>query len=207
MDRAAWNERYREKELLWTAEPNRFLVEAVAGLEPGTALDLAAGEGRNAVWLAGQGWRVDAVDFSTVALDKGRALAGHEGVEVVFEHRDLTTWGPPPDSYDLVIVVYLHLPLPVRRSVWRGAAAAVGPAGRLVVIGHDLENLTRGYGGPQQADVLYRAEEVAGVVSERLEVLRADEVIRTVETEEGVAEAIDNIVIAVSSQPGRYGTD
>ena len=74
MDQNEWDERYREQELVWAAEPNRILVGAVEGLTPGKALDLAAGEGRNAVWLAQQGWDVDAVDWSDVALDKGRDI-------------------------------------------------------------------------------------------------------------------------------------
>ena len=71
MDRTAWNDRWREREQQGRGEPNRFLVEAVVGLEPGTALDLAAGSGRNAVWLAGLGWSVTAVDWSDVAIDQG----------------------------------------------------------------------------------------------------------------------------------------
>lgn len=199
MDAAAWDARYREKELLWAAEPNRFLVEAVAGLEPGRALDLAAGEGRNAVWLAGGGWQVDAVDFSTVALEKGMALAEHAGVTVRFAQRDLTVWTPAPGIYDLVVIAYLHLPAPARAAVWRAAAAAVTPGGWLIVIGHDRENLARGHGGPQDATVLYRADEVTDVVAKSLSVVRADQVIRAVETDEGEVEAIDNIVVAVRS--------
>src|SRR3972149_1815949 len=71
MDRHAWNERYREKELLWTAQPNRFLLEAVTGLEPGKAYDLAGGEGRNAVWLAEHGWLGTGGGWSGGALGEG----------------------------------------------------------------------------------------------------------------------------------------
>ncbi|MFG3603067.1 methyltransferase domain-containing protein [Micromonospora chersina] len=76
MDSSAWDTRYASTPgLVWSAEPNRFVVESVTGLTPGAALDLAAGEGRNAVWLAEQGWRVTAVDFSPVAVARGRELA------------------------------------------------------------------------------------------------------------------------------------
>ena len=197
MDREAWDERYRDEELLWTAEPNRFLVEAVDGLAVGTALDLAAGEGRNSVWLAKEGWKVDAVDWSDVALDKGRELARHEDVTVWFTRADLREWWPPAEAYDLVVVAYLQLPYLERHGVWRGAARAVAPGGRIVVIGHDWDNLEHGYGGPQQRDALYSAEEVAGVLGERLDVVRAEQVRRPIETDEGTFEAIDNVVIAV----------
>src|ERR1022692_4898294 len=70
-----WDKRYAGQELVWTAEPNRFVVAELKDLAPGRALDLGAGEGRNAVWLASAGWQVTAVDFSAVGLDKGRRLA------------------------------------------------------------------------------------------------------------------------------------
>jgi SAM-dependent methyltransferase len=197
MDQGEWDARYREKGFLWTAEPNGFLVGAVEGFAPGKALDLAAGEGRNAVWLAQQGWEVDAVDWSDVALDKGRELARHAGVSVWFTREDLRSWWPPTDTYDLVVIAYLQVPYIERHGVWRAAAGAVASGGRLVVIGHDSENLTRGYGGPQQEEVLYSAEEAATVIGENLDVVSAEQVTRQVETDDGVREAIDNMVIAV----------
>jgi len=191
-----WNERYRDKELVWSAEPNRFVVDAVSGLNPGKALDLAAGEGRNAVWLAEQGWEVDAVDWSDVALDKGRRLARLAAVTVWFTREDLREWWPPADTYDLVLVVYLQIPYLERHGVWRGAARALVPAGTFVLIGHDWDNLEHGYGGPQQPEMLYSVEEAAATVGESLEVVRAEQVIRPVEVEDGTREAIDNIVVA-----------
>lgn len=196
MDQDFWDERYQDEGLLWTAEPNRFLVEAIDGLEPGKALDLAGGEGRNAVWLAQQGWEVEVVDWSDVALDKGRELARRTGVTVWFIREDLRQWWPPGESYDLVVIAYLHIPYMERHGVWRAAAGAVRRGGRLVVIGHDRDNLDKGYGGPQQFDVLYSVEELVGVVAEHLEVIRAEQIIRSVETDDGGREAIDNIVVA-----------
>jgi len=196
MDREAWNERYRDKELLWTAEPNSYLVDAVEGLPPGAAFDLAGGEGRNAVWLAKQGWEVTALDWSDAALDKGRELARREGVTVWFTQEDLRTWWPSEGVADLVIVVYLQIPWEERHGVWRAAARAVAPGGRLVVIGHDSANLTEGYGGPQHPEVLYTADEVVNVVGDDLDVLRAERVDRHVDTDDGVRIALDNVVVA-----------
>ena len=79
MDQRFWDERYAGADLVWTAEANRFVVDEVADLPPGRAVDLAAGECRNAVWLAERGWEVDAVDFSAVGLAKGERLAEHRG--------------------------------------------------------------------------------------------------------------------------------
>jgi SAM-dependent methyltransferase len=193
-----WNERYRQKDLVWTAEPNRFVVEAIEGLEPGSALDLAAGEGRNAVWLADQGWDVTAVDWSDVAIEKARDLAARSGVSAIdFRVADLFEWSPPLDAFDVVLLVYFQVPSPGRRTVWEKAAAAVKPEGRLVVIGHDSDNLEHGYGGPRHPDVLYSADEVVAVLDDGFEIERAEQVIRVVENDDGRHEAIDNIVVAV----------
>jgi len=199
MDRAAWDARYSERELLWTAEANRFLIEVASDLEPGVALDLAGGEGRNAVWLAERGWQVTVLDWSKVALQKGRVLAQARGVagEVAFMEADLLDWAPAQATADLVIVVYLHIPAPQRAGVWRNAAAAVRPGGRLVVIGHDASNLAEGFGGPQDPSVLYSADEVAAVLGEELAVERAERVERPVQTEDGMHVALDNLTVAV----------
>jgi SAM-dependent methyltransferase len=191
-----WNSRYSEKELLWTAEPNRFLPPAVEGLEPGDALDLAGGEGRNAVWLAKQGWRVTVLDWADVALDKGRALAGRERVEVWFTQADLRIWWPPEECADLCLIAYLQVPHEERHGVWRAAVQALRPSGRLVVIGHHSDNLTEGYGGPQSPEALFTPEEVVEVVGDDLEVLRAERVDRPVENEDGEFVALDLVVVA-----------
>jgi SAM-dependent methyltransferase len=90
MDAHDWDERYAATGLVWSAGPNQFVEAELADMPPGRALDLAAGEGRNAIWLARQGWQVTAVDFSQAGLDKGRLLAGDLGVDWVCA--DATTW-------------------------------------------------------------------------------------------------------------------
>ena len=204
MDAESWNRRYATSELIWTAEPNRFLVEEVADLPPGRALDLGAGEGRNAVWLASRGWQVTAVDFSCVGLDKARRLADAAGVDVGLVCADATE--PIDGVYDLVIVLYLHLPAAQRRIAYANAAAAVAPAGTLLIVGHDLTNVDDGVGGPQDPDVLFTPDDVVGDMSAAgLNVERAERVHRrvtTVTTDTGGRDAIDALVRA-----RRPGTD
>ena len=122
MDAKAWDERYAATELVWSVGPNQFVESECRDLPPGRALDLAAGEGRNAIWLARQGWDVTAVDFSQVALDKGRALAGDGPVQWVCA--DAITW-TREDSYDLVVIAYLQLPAAERRAAVRRGFAAL----------------------------------------------------------------------------------
>ena len=195
MDRAAWDERYAGTELLWTASANRFLVEEVGDLTPGRALDLACGEGRNAVWLAERGWDVVGVDFSTVALGKAQQLAAARGVRVAWRAEDVLAYRPEPGAFDLVAIVYLHLPAPQRTDVFGRAAAAVAPGGTLLVVGHDRTNPAEGYGGPQDEGILYGPEDVAGDLT-GLDVVRADRVRRPVDTPEGERTAIDVLVRA-----------
>jgi SAM-dependent methyltransferase len=195
MDRHDWDARYTGEELVWSAEPNRFLVAEVDGLPPGRALDVACGEGRNAIWLAEQGWTVTGVDFSPVALDKARRLAGARGVAVDWELGDVTDYVPVPECFDLVIVMYLHLPEPSRRLVFSRAGAAVAPGGTLLVVGHDSTNPERGWGGPQDHDVLYGPDDVTADL-DGLAIVKAMRVERAVATDHGDEIAIDALVRA-----------
>jgi len=183
VDAEAWDERYAASELVWSIGPNQFVEGECADLPPGRALDLAAGEGRNAIWLARRGWDVTAVDFSQVALDKGRTLAGEVAVEWVCA--DATTW-PRTDSYDLVVIAYLQLPATERREAVRRGFAALRAGGTFLLVGHDTTNLTEGTGGPQDASVLLTAEDVlSDLAGEELEVERAERVERLVTGADG----------------------
>ena len=193
--REDWNDRYAQKELVWTAEPNRRFAAEAEGLEPGRALDLACGEGRNAVWLAEHGWRVTGVDFSDVALAKAARLAASRGVGVEWVLADVLDHEPGVRSFDLVAVLYLQLPREELVRTMRVAANAVAPGGTLLVLGHDTMNLTDGHGGPKDASVLYTAEDVVPALGD-LVVERAEAVERTVPLDDGEAVAIDSFVRA-----------
>ena len=94
VDSQEWDQRYADAGLVWTAQPNRFVVDELQPLPPGRAVDLGTSEGRNAIWLAGRGWQVTAVDFSAVGLDKGRRLAGAHGLAIDWVHADLRDYQP-----------------------------------------------------------------------------------------------------------------
>ena len=204
MDAASWDQRYGGSDFVWTTEPNRFLPPVVADLSPGTALDLACGEGRNAVWLATEGWEVTGVDFSAVGLAKAATLADASGVgdRTRWVCADATAWDPD-GTFDLVVVFYLHLPESQRRAALSAAATALAPGGTVLVVGHDETNLTDGVGGPPDPAVLYGPGEVVadlrGAVPS-LEVVRAEQVRRGVTVEvDGTPtprDAIDCLVLA-----------
>lgn len=199
MDSSAWDERYASApDLVWTAEPNRFVVEEVAGLSPGRAIDLAAGEGRNAVWLAQQGWEVTAVDFSAVAIERGRELARQRDVNVDWQVADVTEYQPPADGFDLVLIAYLHLPAAEIATVLSHARDAVRAGGRVLVVGHDLANLSSGTGGPQDPDILLTPEAVVQELP-GLRIRRAETARRPVTVEGRAVDALDTVVVAERS--------
>ncbi|MFF7154213.1 methyltransferase domain-containing protein [Streptomyces sp. NPDC008139] len=133
-----WNARYSGSERIWSGDPNTVLVREVAGLSPGRALDLGCGEGGDAIWLAGQGWRVTATDISGVALDRAARHAEEAGVgdRINWQRHDLGV-SFPEGAFDLVSAQFLHtLGEMPREEILRAAAAAVAPGGVLLVVGH-----------------------------------------------------------------------
>ena len=196
MDSKAWDERYAAAELVWSAGPNQFVEEIGRGLAPGRMLDLAAGEGRNAVWFAENGWEATAVDYSGVALAKASETAARRGVEIATVVADLVEYEPEAAAYDLVLIAYLHIAPDERTLVLRRAAAAVAPGGRLLVIGHDATNVEHGYGGPTDPSVLTSPGEIVAELGEDFVISRSEIVDREVETDDGIRVAKDTLVLA-----------
>ncbi|MCR1781989.1 class I SAM-dependent methyltransferase [Nocardioides carbamazepini] len=143
-----WDERYGGSDRVWSGRPNQRLVEQTADLRPGTALDVACGEGGDAIWLAKQGWQVTAVDVSQVALAKVAAHAGDEGIgeRIRIGFYDALADPRPAGrhTFDLVTVSFLHVPEPDFAAVYRGVADAVAPGGRLLVTAHHPDDVTTG---------------------------------------------------------------
>jgi SAM-dependent methyltransferase len=193
MQREDWDARYAWVEDVWD-EANRFLVAEAAELEPGRALDLACGQGRNAIWLATRGWEVTGVDFSEVAVVKALARAERDALPATFVCADLLDYEPDAGAYDLVLLLYLHVPESTRRHVLAKAASAVIPGGTFILVGHDVANMADGVGGPSDAALLYTPEQIAGELPADLEIEKAERVLRDVDGEE--RDAIDALVRA-----------
>lgn len=164
MDAAEWDERYRGAELVWGIEPNQFIRQQCERLPAGHALDLACGEGRNALWLARLGWHVVGVDFSETAITRARELTALEDAlvedRVSWHVADVTLWAGRATSADLVIISYVHLRATARDQLMRSAARAVTHGGHLVIVGHDRRNFLEGVGGPQDPALLYEPDEI-----------------------------------------------
>lgn len=148
-DRNYWEERYgghgeHHGQGHGALEANPHLVSETAGSEPGSALDAGCGTGTDALWLAGQGWQVTAVDIAENALERARARARELGAPVAervhWQREDLTTWEPPAGGYGLVYSHYVHTGAP-HADLYRRLAAAVAPGGILLVVAHHPDGL------------------------------------------------------------------
>lgn len=190
-----WDERYAGREYLWDVRPNQFVERYVRELAPGTAIDLAAGEGRNAVWLAQQGWIVTAVDFSQAGLEKAARLARDNGVTecVITIDADALEW-IPAEPVDLVVMAYLQLPPEQVSTILEHASGWLRPGGRVLVVAHDRTNIEHGYGGPADPERCYDLDETVAALA-GLKIEKAEVVERHVDTEDGPRTALDTLVI------------
>ena len=195
-ERHAWDERYSAPDRKPLGEPNALVVEELADVQPGRALELAAGEGRHALWLAAQGWDVVAVDFSEIALRAARARARHGGQHVNFVVADVHTFPLPPAAFDLVLATFFHPRPSERPALYPKMARALRPGGTLLLVTYDKANLAEGNKGPQDPDFLMDPLVLADELQALgLKVTRAETV--------PVPEAVNAVVRAVKPSSSR----
>jgi 2-polyprenyl-3-methyl-5-hydroxy-6-metoxy-1,4-benzoquinol methylase len=196
-----WDARYAADPALWGELPNQFVRARVADAEPGRAVDLGCGNGRNAVWLARRGWHVEAVDISAVGIEQAQQRAERAGVHVAWEVGDALEW-QPAEPLDLVLVVYLHMEMPELTGLLARAATWLAPGGRLLYVGHSRTNIERGIGGPSNPAVLAEIADLAKAAA-GLRVLGLHHLMR--ETEAGTA--IDILLEVTTWEPAAGGVD
>lgn len=158
---AVWNKKYRTDEWVYTKVENRFVRELCEPLEPGTAIDLGGGEGRNSMWLAKRGWTVENIDFSAVALKKFQTWVNEEAAaDASLASRALATKADARGfrsqlaPVDLGVVAYLQIPEAELAKALSDLVSAIKPGGTLVGVWHSRDNLEGGFGGPRNPDVL-----------------------------------------------------
>jgi SAM-dependent methyltransferase len=168
-----WNEKFANTEYAYGTEPNDFLVSAVTKLKRGATLSLAEGEGRNAVWLAQQGFTVSAIEQSEKGVGKTLRLALQRGVIVMAERGELETFHIQPNSWDLVVSIFAHTPQELRRKLHRQVVAGLKPGGVFVLEAYTPAQIANNTGGPKDAALMPTAEllrsELAGLVFDRIE--------------------------------------
>ena len=173
-----WNEKFATTDYAYGTEPNDFLVSAVTKLKRGATLSLAEGEGRNAVWLAQQGFTVSAIEQSEKGVAKTLRLALQRGVIVMAERGELETFHIQPNSWDLVVSIYAHTPQELRRKLHRQVVAGLKPGGVFVLEAYTPAQIPNNTGGPKDASLMPTAEllrsELAGLVFDHIEEVERD---------------------------------
>ena len=171
--RERWDERYTKNNLKWSSGPNTLLESLVVGKPDGKVLDVASGEGRNALWLASRGWLVDALDFSKIGIGKGRLMAAERNLEINWIVADVCEQAFARAEYDLVIVLFLHTSIE-ERVIWLPAVIeAVALGGQFIYIAHDPSNIDRGVGGPRDRTLLPGVDDVCGMLGD-FDILQAE---------------------------------
>lgn len=155
-----WDARFSEPGYAYGTEANRFLADVAERIPAGPVLSLGEGEGRNAVFLAGRGHDVTAVDASAVGLAKARALAAERGVRIATVLADLAGYVIAPGAWSGIVSVFVHLAPPVRAAVNRAVAAGLRPGGVFVLEAYTPSQLGFGTGGPREASLLVTLEAV-----------------------------------------------
>jgi SAM-dependent methyltransferase len=174
MDAEQWDARYRASAGgVWANEPPAVVREITEPREAGSAIDVATGDGRTALWLAARGWAVTGVDFSAEALAIAASRPGGDAVSWV--QGDVHAWEPVA-SVDLVVSCYLHLS--DNASAIARIAEWVAVGGTLVVVGHDIENIAAGGHGPSDPAILYTPEMLRGALDDRFRIERCERMIR-----------------------------
>ncbi|MCP3141442.1 class I SAM-dependent methyltransferase [Pyxidicoccus xibeiensis] len=157
-----WNSRFSVPDYVYGTKPNDFLVASAPALPPAPArvVSLGEGEGRNAVYLASLGYQVTAVDASDVGLRKAQQLAAERGVPLETVVSDLADFPLTPETWDAVVCIFCHLPMPLRRQVHRAAVASLRPGGVVVLEAYTPAQLSMRTGGPPLRELLYTADEL-----------------------------------------------
>jgi SAM-dependent methyltransferase len=159
---ATWNKRFESANYIFGLEPNEYLRAHAARLTPGgRVLCVADGEGRNSVWLARQGLRVDAFDIAEVGVAKARKLAEEAGVEIAFSVADCDRWPWPSETYDAVMAIFVQFADPqMRQRLFANIVRSLKAGGLLILQGYTPTQLEYKTGGPPLLSHLYTAEQL-----------------------------------------------
>ena len=166
MSTKSWDKKYSTDEYIYTKTANRFVIEYCEKLTGKKAIDLAGGEGRNSIWLAKQGFIVENIDFSQVALDKFLKFAEEEKLEnqVIATCSDATKFKSQLTEIDLGVIAYLQIPQRKLAKAIRKLASKIKPGGYLFGVWKSRDNLTQGFGGPRDPKVLPNLESIAKAI-------------------------------------------
>ena len=158
MTTSFWNERYGEQEFVYGTEPNAFLKEQLAKLPAGKIFFPCEGQGRNAVFAAQQGWKVNAFDQSEEGFKKAQQLAQQNNVEVQYQVADALEVDYPKESFDVIALIYAHYPSAIRQEVHQKMVSWLKPGGYIILEAFNPAQLKNSSGGPKDASMLLTME-------------------------------------------------
>ena len=183
MSKDFWNKRYLEEHFAYGINPNEFYKSQIEKLNPGKALFLGEGEGRNSVYAATLGWEVEAVDFSTSAKEKALKLAKEKNVEINYTISDLNDYRFKKDYYDLVVMIFLHLPKVLNNKIFIESILSLKPIGKLLVETFNEKQINNSSGGPKDPQLLFSEDKLKNLISGlKIKILES----KTIELNEGI---------------------
>lgn len=156
MSNEFWNERYAQHQSVYGVEPNEYFKQKLQSLKPGKLLLPAEGEGRNAIYAASLGWSVTAYDYSEVAKAKTLHQAAVLGItSITYEVADLSVIQLPAEEFNAIALIYVHLPIEMRKHLHRQCMRSLKPGGTLMIEVFSKDQLQYNSGGPKDAALLY----------------------------------------------------
>ena len=183
MSKDFWNKRYLEEQFAYGINPNEFYKSQIEKLNPGKALFLGEGEGRNSVYAATLGWQVDAVDFSTSAKEKALKLAKEKNVAINYTAADLNKYQFKKEYYDLVVMIFLQLPKELNKKVFTESILSLRSGGKLLVETFNKKQINNSSGGPKDPQLLFSEEELKSLtLGLKVKILES----KTIELNEGM---------------------
>lgn len=166
MSKDFWNKRYSEQDFAYGIKPNEFFKSEIEKLIPGKALFLGEGEGRNAVYAASLDWNVEAVDFSESAKEKALKLANENNVEINYTVNDFENYRFIENKYDLIVMIFLHLPTQINQIIFNGSIYALNTNGKLIIETFSKEQINNSSGGPKDPQLLFSESELINLTSQ-----------------------------------------
>ena len=160
MSKDQWNARYESEEYIYGVQPNAYLKEQLSGLKPGSILFPAEGEGRNAIYAAGNGWTTFAFDQSEAGRMKAMQLAAYKNVSLQYDIISLDTWEVKEEQFDCICLIFVHLPVALRKEVHLKVKSALKPGGILIFEAFTRDQMPRTSGGPKNLELLYDPAEI-----------------------------------------------
>jgi 2-polyprenyl-3-methyl-5-hydroxy-6-metoxy-1,4-benzoquinol methylase len=156
-----WNERYNSEEYFFGKEPNDFFKEVIDNIQPGKALFIGEGEGRNSVYAASLGWDVDAIDVSEVGKQKAEKLSAERNVKINYKISNAFDFTYLQNTYDAVVLIYFHVENEKRDEYYKQIISSIKPGGNIILLVYDEEHIKNNSNGPQNINMLYTLENIA----------------------------------------------